>query len=133
MELFQFYTEHIFSELKYLFFGIGFQDYLSTLESVYGFVLNVPHNGIQELVLVWGIPGLFLFAGFIGTIFYFSRSQEHPRRMINLFPFFLMLIQIQAGQLISSGIMLLSLSFIYLSLGADLRGGESRELSQKDR
>jgi hypothetical protein len=70
-DLLVFYNKHIFSSAKYSLFGIGMQNMGDKLLSIYPNTFSfVPHNGIQQTIVAWGIPGLILFTVFIvGVIF----------------------------------------------------------------
>jgi hypothetical protein len=115
IELFLFYNEHLLSDIRYLFFGVGIQNFTRSLANIYGYVNNVCHNGIQEILVCWGIPGLFMMASFLAAMI-FNRKWYFKRRKLNYIPLILLMVDIQAGQFLRSGIALLALSFAYLSL-----------------
>ena len=113
--LFQFYAEHILSSPKHLLFGVGMQEILPKLEAIYGTVANVPHNGIQEILVCWGLPGLLLFGTNVLTMVV-ETKKKCKHKWINFLPLILIFVDIQFGQLIRSGVMLLALSFATVSL-----------------
>jgi hypothetical protein len=115
IELFLFYNEHLLSDIRYLFFGVGIQNFTRSLANIYGYVNNVCHNGIQEILVCWGIPGLFMMASFLAAMI-FNRKWDFKRRNLNYIPLILLMVDIQAGQFLRSGVALLALSFAYLSL-----------------
>jgi hypothetical protein len=115
IELFGFYNNHIFSSFKHAFFGVGMQDLYLKMHNIYGSVDNVCHNGIQEIIVVWGIPGLIVFIIYIITFFRASKT-NFRRTLTNLMPLFLIFVSIQTGQLIRSGDTLLELAVGYISL-----------------
>lgn len=119
LDLLAFYNEHIFSEPKYLFFGIGLQDIGGKIRTLYRSVgLNVPHNGIQETVVCWGLPGLAFVGVYLGTMIYTSKrmNEESRHSLFSFMPFILVLVKAQSGQMITSSDILLGLSYSYLSL-----------------
>ena len=59
------YNDFILSQPSVLLFGIGLQNFGDRLIEYYRVAENVPHNSIQELVIAWGLPGVFLFAALI--------------------------------------------------------------------
>lgn len=118
LELFLFYQEHLMSGFRPMFFGTGIQHYTRDLVNTYNNLSNVAHNGVQEIVLCWGIPGLLLFV-FLLCSMISQRKREFRRRNINYIPLLLLMVDIQAGQFLRSGTALLALSFAYLSLQYD--------------
>ena len=56
-----FYNEHIFSSIDQFFFGIGLQDFQGKILAIHNVEINVPHNGIQEIWVAWGLIGTVLF------------------------------------------------------------------------
>ncbi len=116
VDLISFYNKHIFSDMKYLLFGLGLQDLLPKVYRIYRTKVNVCHNGIQELLLVWGIPGLVMFIWFIKKMIESARSTAKGYKLINFAPLLLITLYVQSGQLITSGQVLLSLAFAYMSM-----------------
>ena len=115
IDLFAFYNQHIFSKFEYWFFGIGLQDIEGKMVHLYGDIGDVLHNGPQELIVVWGFPGLMCFIWWV-MLLVSSAKNEKKYRFEQFLPLILIFLQVQFGQLISSGIALLSFSFAYLSL-----------------
>lgn len=115
IDIFKFYNKHILSNPKYLFFGIGLQNVTKKVTGITGIYSLAPHNGIQELLVVWGIPGLALFTWFIVEMFLQSK-RLHKIKLINVMPAVLVLINIMLGQFVRSGIIMLSLLLVYVSL-----------------
>lgn len=125
--LFAFYNEHLVSNWEHLLFGLGVQGMPQRLAALYGDV-NVSHNAIQELLIVWGIPGLCMFLVFLFGLIRFSwRKEQGKRKLIHFMPLILLLIAIQSGQMITSGITLLELVFAYVSMRT-VFGEDSNEL-----
>jgi len=123
-ELLVFYTKHIFSDVKYLFFGIGLQDIIGKLADIYGNIsVNVPHNGIQEILVCWGLPGFVFFVWHLLTMVKKSKRLKGVRkhRLLSYMPLILVIFECQSGQLIRSGNTLFALSLAYLSLCWDVK------------
>ncbi|MBE6596316.1 MAG: hypothetical protein E7641_01475 [Ruminococcaceae bacterium] len=125
-DLLGFYGEHIASSFKHSFFGVGLQDYGVKVNNIYKTAMDVCHNGTEEVVVCWGIPGLMLFAWFIVEMFR-HKALGFRRCLANYMPLLLILVFVQAGQLISSGISLLSLSFAYVSLIYNFKERQNNE------
>ncbi len=118
LELFLFYHEHLMSGFRPMFFGTGIQHYTRDLVNTYNYLSNVSHNGVQEIVLCWGIPGLLLMASLLCSMIS-HRKREFRRRNINYIPLILLMVDMQAGQFLRSGVAMLALSFVCLSLQYD--------------
>lgn len=113
------YTQFIFSSWRNFLFGTGVNGIEAALKMYYGTsFVNVPHNGIQEIVVVWGVVGFFLFAMFIYYFFKQARS-VNKQKLIHYFPFILIFIKVQLGQLVTTNYTLLMFALIYLSLCYD--------------
>jgi len=131
--LFAFYLEHLTSNPKSFLFGVGRQDYLDIVYSMHigeswGGEVNVCHNAIQEILVCWGLPGLILFAWFIIEMIR-KKPSGLKRGIVNYIPLVLILVAVQAGQLITGGEKLLALSFAYVSLCYDFFGGKNEKNS----
>lgn len=118
--LFADYNNYIFSSAKSLFWGVGTSDFFHKLVNVYLISDNVPHNGIQEVVVAWGVPGLLFFIAMICVMVRRSREENTNQRLLNYLPFVVLLAKIQVGQMITSSYTLLAFALIYISLCADL-------------
>ena len=110
------YHNFIISRSNVAFFGIGLQDLHEKLLLRYAVAPYVPHNGIQEIIIVWGIPGLLLVCVLLGLMVRCSRRFNKKQGLINFIPLLIILLKIQAGQMITSPYTILALSFAYLSL-----------------
>ena len=110
------YTNYILSSVSRFVFGIGVTgyDYVLKRQLRYYYV-NVPHNGIQEIVVVWGIVGLILFGLFM-YCFFKEAKKKNKFMLINYIPFILIFVKIQLGQFVTSNYTMLMLVYIYLSL-----------------
>ena len=125
-DLFIFYAQHILSGPLYILFGVGRQNYGEIVNKIHQTSWDVCHNGAQELVVCWGLLGLVLFVWFVVRMIY-SRPQGMKCSIVNFIPLVLILVSVQAGQLITSGFALLSLCFAYISLCHDFSGGSENE------
>lgn len=110
------YHEFIIAKSNIAFFGIGLQDLYEKLVLQYAVAAVVPHNGLQEIVIVWGIPGLLMLCMLLGLMVKQSRRYNRKQSLINYIPLLIILVKIQAGQMITSSYTILALSFAYLSL-----------------
>ena len=114
IDLFLFYSEFIMASPLVFLFGIGLQDIPVKVENMYGIYENVPHNGIQEVVLCWGLVGLTLFV--LLLIFLFKAINKKERKFILYLPLIILLLSTMFGQIIRSGNALLELLICYLCL-----------------
>ncbi len=110
------YNRFISENANVMFFGVGLADLPYKLVHIYKAAWNGPHNGIQEIILAWGIPGLILFAILICLLIVNSKRYNLRRTVINYIPLVIILVKSMAGQILSSGYTLLALALAYLSL-----------------
>lgn len=116
--LFQFYNKHILSSTRHFLFGIGLLDYREKIRAIHNVSIDVAHNGIQEIWVVWGIVGVFLFFWMLVTLVIEMKKYEpHPEKG-QFLPLGVLLLSSMAGQLISSEIKLLSLTIIVVCLSS---------------
>ena len=115
-QLFQFYHNHIWSSPVYFLFGVGLQNYGSKINAIQGYIANVCHNGYQEIIVCWGIFGLIMFAVIVYDIIVQSKKYATKHQLMYFLPLVLLGVNVMAGQLISSEIALMSLSFAYIIL-----------------
>jgi len=119
-DLFAYYNDHIFSSLKYFFFGIGIHNILSKMGAIYiDAPFDVPHNAFQEIIVGWGIVGLIIFLSFIYIMIIIAKRSVRKIRLSNFLPFVLVIVASQAGQLITSGFRLISLVFVFITMCTD--------------
>lgn len=114
------YHRFIMDNPKVMFFGIGLQDYGDRLVSGYRVANNVPHNSVQELIIVWGLPGMLLFAAVLLSMFRSSYYRNRKQSLLNWIPLIIILFKGLAGQIITSAYTMLAFSFAYLSLCTDM-------------
>lgn len=114
--LMTFYNDHIFSSFSNCFWGIGLQDYGARLVDMYGHQIEVCHNGIQEIWVTWGFVGVMLFGWMLLELIKQSKRWSGKRHLFAYVPLAMMLLSSMAGQLISSGNSLITLSICYVIL-----------------
>lgn len=121
-ELLAQYNKYIFSSPETLFWGTGLSAENIKIDDFFG-VANfmVPHNGFQEIIVVWGIPGLLLFFGFLFSIIMQARKSLKQQTIMNYIPLILLLIKVQAGQMVTLFPTMLMFSLAYLSLCYDFK------------
>ena len=118
------YHRFIVSQPKNWLFGIGLQELGEKATVIRRIARNTPHNGIQEIVLVWGLPGLALFGSLLASVLGRARLQAGKRGLISYIPLLVILLKSMAGQLLCSSYTMLSLSFVYLSLCETFEPGD---------
>ena len=118
-ELFRTYNRFLGDQPKVLLVGVGVMDFAEKVVSKYAVAINIPHNGIQEILVAWGIPGLALIIWFLGTMLRRSGKNLRKRRLLSYIPLLLLLLKIQLGQMITSSYTMMALVFCYLSLAYD--------------
>ncbi len=114
--LIDFYDEHIHSAWEYSLFGVGIQNLISKIVGIYGGTPVVPHNSVQEIIVAWGYPGLFMFLIMIVFMIYSAGKSISKSSIVNFFPLVVILVTSFAGQFITAGWKLLMLSFAYITL-----------------
>lgn len=125
------YHEFVMSDPEVLFFGVGLHDFISKILEQYRVASVVPHNGIQELVIVWGIPGLLMFLLLWAAMILRSRQLNEKQSLIHYIPLLVLLAKVQVGQMLDSPYTMLAFSYAYLSLCADITPGASLRRSGK--
>ena len=114
--LFRYYGEFLFSSWKYLLFGVGMQDIFGKVSLRYP-VIDVPHMGMQEVWVAWGIVGVVMMLVVFLKIITTSKMQAKGKRAFYQFmPLILTLVFTMSGQLLTSSRALLALSFSYACL-----------------
>lgn len=113
--LFLAYNDYISSSVKAFLWGLGSLN-LGTKVMQMSIANNVPHNGIQEILVAWGIIGLLLFVAMILVLIRRSKQENPHQSMANYSLLIVLLAKITVGQVITSTYTMLSLALIYLSL-----------------
>ena len=114
--LFKYYSQFLLSSWKYFFFGIGMQQILEKVSPYYP-VTQVPHMGLQEVWIAWGLVGEVLFLVLLWRIVTISKRYGGRRRHLYQFiPLGLTLFFTMSGQFLTSSRALLALTFSYVCL-----------------
>ncbi len=110
------YGDFLMSSPLYLFFGIGMQQIFEKVSSHIP-VADVPHLGIQEICVAWGLVGVVLRGIVIWKIVVTSkRYAEGKRQLYQFMPLLLTLVFTMTGQLLTSSRALMALTFSYICL-----------------
>lgn len=116
--LFITFHNYLFSSAKAFAWGLGVIN-LGEAVMQLSISFNVPHNGIQEIMVAWGIIGLLLFIAMILVLIRRSK-QENPHQLWSNYALLIVLFaKIMVGQVITSSYTMLSFALIYLSLCQD--------------
>lgn len=113
------YHKLLLSNLDIFVFGIGLQDFSNRVLQLCPQAIFVPHNGLQELILAWGLPGIAFFISLWCLMVSRSREHNNRQRLLNYIPFLVLLLKTVAGQMVNSAYTMLMFSYVYLSMGAD--------------
>lgn len=124
-----FYYEHLVSKASNWLYGVGLFRYTKQIKNIYGdlgwlypgtvrvinseLVYFPVHNNVQEILVVWGVVGVFL------CVYLFYVMFKHSKRRIpkaNSVTFFVLLIYGLQGQFLSNGVVLLTLLFSLVCL-----------------
>ena len=127
--IFAFYHKFWISDLKNIFYGVGLFDYNIKIASQYSsrllelsgaatyldnqVFLMPSHNNIQEILIVWGVFGLFLM---IWLLFIIVKHKKMERKIIHYLPLSFILLYTLQGQLVSSSVVLIGLIFSLVCL-----------------
>lgn len=114
--LFLYYGQFILSSPAYFFGGIGMQNIFDKVSPYYP-VHDVPHMGLQEVWVAWGIVGVVMILFLFWKIIAVSGQYACGKRQVYQFaPFLLTLIFTTSGQLLTSSRALMALSIAYVCL-----------------
>lgn len=109
------YNDFIFSNLRILLFGIGLTDFSSHVTMLTGY-FNVPHNGIQEIIIAWGLVGFIIFLAFCACMLIKEKKIGGRKSLINYIPFLLLFAKIQVGQMVTSDYTMLLFTYCFLNV-----------------
>lgn len=115
------YNNYIANNTDVMFFGVGLNEFGKKVLDIGKVSFNLPHNGIQEIIIAWGIPGLIMMFTLFIIMIVKSNRYGSSKTVINYIPLLLLLLKSMAGQLLTSGYTMLALSFVYLSLCQEFR------------
>ena len=116
----EFYNSFIFSSFERLFFGVGMQDIVGKMRLFENIDILCPHNGYQEIVVAWGLPGLILMGVFIGGIVLSGLKKRETKKLewLHFMVLLLLLVNIIAGQFFTSSFRMIALVLVYESARA---------------
>lgn len=112
MDIMSEYNKFIFHTIRGLIWGTGLQNYSVKVSKILNIHLDAAHNGYQEVMIVWGIPGFFLF----GIILLLVIKKYWIMDFVYLLPLISILIQSLSGQLISSSEKLIFIVAVFVTL-----------------
>lgn len=118
-DIFAYYSEKLLTDFGLLLFGVGLQGYETKLLTHYE--LSIPHNGFQELLVMWGIPGFIAFVAFFILLVNRARKLNHNIRFINYIPLLIMLVNVQVSQMASSSVVTVLIAFVYMCLVTEMK------------
>lgn len=118
-DIFVYYSEKLLADFGLLLFGVGLQGYETKLLTRY--VLSIPHNGFQELLVMWGIPGFIAFIAFLILLTNRARKLNHNIRFVNYIPLIIMLVNVQVSQMASSSVVTVLIAFVYMCLVTEMK------------
>ena len=114
--LFLYYGQFLLSSPAYFLCGIGMQHIFEKVSPYYP-VHDVPHMGLQEVWVAWGMVGVIMFLILFWKIGTTSKwYAQGKRRIYQFMPFGLTLVFTMSGQLLTSSRTLMALIFAYVCL-----------------
>ena len=114
--LLKYYNQFLFSSPMYFLFGIGMQHIFEKVSPFYP-VHDVPHMGLQEVWVAWGLVGMVLMGIVLWKIVTVSKRYAGGKRQRYQFmPLVLTLVFAMSGQLLTSSRTLMALTFAYICL-----------------
>ena len=115
-ELLKNYNQFLFSSPAYLLFGIGMQCIYEKVVP-YSPVVSVPHMGLQEVCVAWGVVGLVMLGILMWKLLVTSRIYAGGKRqMYQFMPLGLTIVYAMSGQLLTSSRALMAFTFAYVCL-----------------
>ena len=139
--IFGFYNQFLMSDWKNLFFGVGLYGYSARIAQQFArnilstsgavtyvndhMTLIMSHNNIQEIILVWGIPGVILMIWLLSVI---VKHKTVPRNILHYLVFDFILLYTLQGQLLSSNIVMIGLIFSMVCMEYKNAGIMGKEL-----
>ena len=122
IQLITVYNEYIGDSVKNLMWGTGLVARKIKIDNYFGTInMQVPHNGLQELVVVWGVLGMVIWFVFMLSLIIKTRKRNSNQGLVNYIPLIVLMIKVQAGQMVSSYYTMLMFSLAFLSLCYDFK------------
>lgn len=112
------YNKYLFSSTKAFIWGLGSLNMPEQVRAL-SIAFHIPHNGIQEILVAWGIIGLLLFVAMIFVLIRRSKQENPHQSWANYALLIVLLAKIMVGQVITSNYTMLAFALIYLSLCHD--------------
>lgn len=119
IDITNFYNNQIVSSPKLAWFGVGYYKYAEKLNTMFP-GSSIPHNWVQELVVMWGIPGLLVFCWFIKDIISSGIRVNKDAKFANFIPLIMILFFSMAAQLVSSTILVMLIAVSYFCLSENI-------------
>lgn len=116
-DIFLFFNNLLSDDMGVLFFGVGLQNLGNKMSERYN--STIPHNGFQELLVIWGIPGLIAFVLFLNMIIGRAKKLNPDIKLINYTPVFVMLLNVLVSQMASSNVVISCMAIVYICLVVD--------------
>lgn len=114
--LFKYYNQFLFLSPMYFLFGIGMQCIYEKV-MLHSPVADVPHMGLQEVWVAWGVVGFVMLGILIWKVIRTSKLySEGKRQPYQFMPLMLTLVFTMSGQLITSSRALMAFTFAYVCL-----------------
>ena len=134
-DLFAWYNDYLISDPEHLWFGTGVWDVLTKVNVGASVTVdNASHNGIQELVIVWGIPGVLIFGGLMLCMILAAKKSCKKLCFIGFIPLIMLFVDGLFGQIITSGATKISMCFVFVAIATDFStGAQIKEKNEKVR
>jgi ABC-type multidrug transport system fused ATPase/permease subunit len=129
--LFTDYNQFLLECPDVLIFGVGTADFAYKVVTRYAVSFNVPHNGIQEAFVAWGLVGVAVLVSFLCAMLWNGRKAARQQSLLNYIPLVLLLAKIQAGQMLTSYYTMLAFVYCYLSLTQNFVQDQRLSLSRR--
>lgn len=114
--LLKYYNQFSLSSPMYFLFGIGMQSIFEKVSPRYP-VIDVPHMGLQEVCIAWGVVGVMMLCALLWRLVMTSkRYAEGKRQLYQFIPLGLILVFTMTGQLLTSSRALMAFTFAYVCL-----------------
>ncbi len=113
-DIMSFFNQQLSEDMGLLFFGVGLQNFGLKITEMYN--TTVPHNGFQELLVVWGIPGFIAFFAFLFMFLSQAKKRNPHIKLINYTPFLVMLLNAMVSQMVSSSVVVSCMAIVYICL-----------------
>ena len=127
-DIMSFYFEEMFKHIDRLILGVGLQSY----SEKYNFDMSA-HNATQEVLIIWGIIGLFIVVLLFAVGIKVARKKNPNITLVQYVPLLATLIILQSGQgfLDRSGMLRMTIMFAVLCIPiSNLKYSNRKQLKQ---